>query len=137
MPTNKKALPQQLSFQLPTVAAGTGATIAIFNPSFSGEIVSVNVANQATLDPAATNYTTLALIDNTTTTHTLASLNTNTGGTTLTTAVFSAMTVAATNTDKRFNAGDAIIFTKVDTGTGQAMTTPTLWIEYIAGTYDS
>lgn len=134
---NKKALPSQLSLMLPTVNAGTGATFAIFNPQFAGEIVSVNVANHVNLATDANSFFTLALIDNTTTTHTLASIANGSTGSSFVLDQFRAMTLAATNTNKRFAAGDAIVFNKAETGAGCTLTTPTLWIEYIGGVYDS
>lgn len=137
---NQKATPEEMVIVLPTVAAASAATFAIFNPSFAGEIVSVNLSNKATVTSDGTSYTTLTLVDNTTTTHTLATLTTKTGGApgvALTIDTFSAFTLNATNTNKRFNVGDAIVLVKAESGGGATITTPTLWIEYIAGTYDS
>lgn len=137
MPINSKAAPMQLSLTLPTVNAGSAATFAIFNPSFAGEIVSANLANHATLGRDANSYTTLTLVDNTSPTHTLATFTNSTAGNTFTADTFVAGTLNATNTNKRFAISDAIILVKTETGAGSTITTPTLWLEFIPGTYDA
>ena len=135
MPINEKATPRQMSWNFPTVAAGTGATFAIWVPSFAGELVAANISDHAGVNPSATSYTTISIVDNTTTTHTLATIN-NTA-TTFTQDTMVAMTVSATNTNKRWNGGDAIIVTKADTAGGSAWTSGILHIEFVAGTYDA
>lgn len=135
MNTNEKAAPRELVFTLPTVAAGTGATFSVFSPSFSGEVVKISISDHAGLNASATSYTTIALVDNTGTTYTMASITSST--TTLTQDTLKSFTLSATKANRRFASGDAIVLVKTDTGGGGAMTTPTIQVEFVSGTYDS
>lgn len=135
MAINDKATPREITWNFPTVAAGTAATFAIWTPSFAGELVAAYVSDHSGVNPSATSYTTISVVDNTTTTHTLASISNS--ATTLTQDTQIAMVLAGTNTNKRWNGGDAIIVTKAETGGGSAWTSGILQLEFVAGTYDS
>lgn len=135
MSINEKNAPRQMSFgPFPTVNAGTGATFAVWIPDFAGELVSFNVSDHAGVNPSATSFTTISLVDNTTPTHTMASLANS--ATTLTQDTMIVGVLSTTATNKRFSQGDAIIVTKVETGGGSTWTNGIVMIGVIAGTYD-
>lgn len=111
----------EVSIRIGTIAAGTDDERCVFVAPHDIIIEKIYVTVGTTIAAGATNYTTLSLQNKGsagTGTDEIATLNTNTGETTLTAYVPESFGTLVNNT---VNKGESISFKKVDTASGDAV----------------
>lgn len=119
---------QSVVYNIGDVSAGTGIQYPVFTSSHTIMIKKVYILNDADLSKDGTNYTTLSLMNDTTT---VASKATKTNDITANSPF--ELTLSTTTSDLKVEAGDVLEFKKADSGSGAALTDAVLVIEYEVG----